>query len=70
VPVLPLAKILEDCAAPTIHFLKIDVEGAEHEVLEGLNLDRARPWIMGGRSHGTKFHGEYPRRVGASRHGP
>ena len=46
VPVLPLAKVLEDCAAPTIHFLKIDVEGAEHEVLEGLNLDRARPWIM------------------------
>jgi FkbM family methyltransferase len=46
VPVLTLAKILEDCAPPTIHFLKIDVEGAEAEVLEGLNLDRARPWII------------------------
>ena len=41
-----LEKILEDCAPPTIHFLKIDVEGAEAEVLEGLNLNRARPWII------------------------
>jgi FkbM family methyltransferase len=46
VPVLPLAKILEDCAPPIIHFLKIDVEGAELEVLEGLNLGRTRPWII------------------------
>jgi FkbM family methyltransferase len=46
VPVLTLAKILEDCAAPMIHFLKIDVEGAEAEVLEGLDLDRVRPWII------------------------
>ena len=30
----------------TIHFLKIDVEGAEAEVLEGLNLERIRPWII------------------------
>jgi FkbM family methyltransferase len=46
VPVVTLGKILEDCALPTIHFLKIDVEGAEAEVLEGLNLNRARPWII------------------------
>jgi FkbM family methyltransferase len=46
VPVLPLAKILEDCLAPTIHFLKIDVAGAEAEALEGLDLKRARPWII------------------------
>jgi hypothetical protein len=46
VPVVTLEKILEDCAPPTIHFLKIDVEGAEAEVLEGLNLNRARPWII------------------------
>jgi FkbM family methyltransferase len=47
VPVLTLAKILEDSpTSPFIHFLKIDVEGAEAEVLEGLNLDRVRPWII------------------------
>jgi FkbM family methyltransferase len=46
VPVVPLEKILRDCAPPTIHFLKIDVEGAEAEVLEGLNLHQARPWII------------------------
>jgi FkbM family methyltransferase len=46
VPVLPLAKILEDCAPSTVHFLKIDVEGAELEVLEGMNLGRVRPWII------------------------
>jgi FkbM family methyltransferase len=46
VPVLTLEKILEDCAPVTIHFLKIDVEGVEAEVLEGLNMNRARPWIV------------------------
>ena len=29
-----------------IHFLKIDVEGAEESVLEGLPLDVIRPWII------------------------
>jgi FkbM family methyltransferase len=46
VPTLALAKILQDCAPSTIHFLKIDVEGAELEVLQGLDLSRARPWII------------------------
>lgn len=46
VPVLPLTKILEDRAQSTIHFLKIDVEGAEAAVLEGLDLSRVRPWII------------------------
>ena len=46
VPVLTLTKILEDCGLPTIHFLKIDVEGAEAEVVESLNLERVRPWII------------------------
>jgi FkbM family methyltransferase len=46
VPAVTLERILEDCAPPTIHFLKIDVEGAEAEVLEGLNLNLARPWIV------------------------
>jgi FkbM family methyltransferase len=46
VPVLTLGKVLEDCAPPTVHFLKIDVEGSEKEVLEGMNFDRTRPWII------------------------
>lgn len=46
VPTVTLERILEDYAPPTIHFLKIDVEGAEAEVLESLNLNRARPWII------------------------
>jgi len=29
-----------------VHFLKIDVEGAERSVLEGLDLQRFRPWIL------------------------
>ncbi len=29
-----------------IHFLKIDVEGGEKEVLLGLDLSRFRPWIL------------------------
>ncbi|MHB8264122.1 MAG: FkbM family methyltransferase [Acidimicrobiales bacterium] len=29
-----------------IHFLKIDVEGAEKEVLEGLDLTTVHPWIV------------------------
>src|SRR3546814_544200 len=29
-----------------IHFLKIDVEGAEAEVLKGLSLNNNRPWVI------------------------
>ena len=29
-----------------IHFLKIDVEGAENQVLQGIDLNRIRPWII------------------------
>ena len=46
VPVLTLKAILENYAPPTIHFLKIDVEGAEAEVLKGLDLNSVRPWII------------------------
>jgi FkbM family methyltransferase len=53
VPVLTLTKILEDCGTPTIHFLRIDAEGAEGEVLEGLDLDRVRPWIVLVQANGT-----------------
>jgi FkbM family methyltransferase len=46
ISVLPLTQILADYASRDIHFLKIDVEGAEGEVLEGLDLGRVRPWIV------------------------
>jgi FkbM family methyltransferase len=33
-------------AGQPVHFLKIDVEGTEHEVLDGLDLASQRPWIL------------------------
>jgi FkbM family methyltransferase len=41
--------------APEIHFLKIDVEGGEFEVLEGGDFTRWRPWIILGEAHGPDF---------------
>ena len=46
VPVRRLARICEEFVAEEIHFLKIDVEGAEAEVLGGMDLQRWRPWIV------------------------
>jgi glycogen(starch) synthase len=41
-----LDSILAEHHGGEIHFLKIDVEGAEADVLAGLSLDRHRPWII------------------------
>ena len=46
VEVLRLDTILERYHPDNIHFLKIDVEGAEAEVINGLTLNRFRPWIL------------------------
>ena len=46
VPVLPLGVILKDFEARPIHFLKIDVEGFEENVLASIDLRRIRPWIL------------------------
>ena len=47
VPCLPLNAALEDLVgARDVHWLKIDVEGAEHDVLNGWSPDALRPWIM------------------------
>lgn len=46
VPVARLTTICEQYPQEEIHFLKIDVEGAEHLVLKGLNLRKIRPWII------------------------
>lgn len=41
-----LNTILEKYGSDPIHFLKIDVEGGEAAVIDGLDLDRYRPWIL------------------------
>jgi FkbM family methyltransferase len=46
VPVRRLTEICEEFVRGDIHFLKIDVEGFEAEVIKGLDLSRFRPWIL------------------------
>ena len=46
VEVMTLAEICRVHAAPEVHFLKIDVEGAERQVLEGADFVACRPWVM------------------------
>jgi len=41
-----LDDIIAEYAIDDIHFLKVDVEGAEDSVMESISLDRHRPWIM------------------------
>ncbi len=41
-----LASVLREHAPRDIHFLKIDVEGAEAEVIAGADLRAHRPWIV------------------------
>ena len=47
VPMRPLTDICAEYAAGRdIHFLKIDVEGFESDVLKGMDFQRFRPWIV------------------------
>lgn len=46
VPLRTLAGVCADHAPAAIHFLKIDVEGFEAEVLRGMDLQRWRPWVL------------------------
>ncbi len=46
VEVQTLAQVCETYAPPAIHFLKIDVEGAEAAVLQGADFTRFRPWLV------------------------
>lgn len=41
-----LSQVCEKHCNSPIHFLKIDVEGAEKDVIEGLDLGKIRPWII------------------------
>lgn len=43
---LPLQEVLDQYSDGPIHFLKIDVEGYEEEVLKSLDLKKSRPWIV------------------------
>jgi FkbM family methyltransferase len=46
VPLRTLADICAEHVQGEIHFLKIDVEGFEGEVLKGMDLQRWRPWVL------------------------
>jgi FkbM family methyltransferase len=46
VPTTTLAGIFSRWAPENVHFLKIDVEGMEKEVLAGADFSRHRPWII------------------------
>ena len=46
VPVRTLDALCAEAGLDEAHFLKIDVEGAEAEVLRGISLDRLRPWVV------------------------
>jgi FkbM family methyltransferase len=46
VPVRPLHDICAEYRRDDIHFLKIDVEGFEAEVLQGMDFERFRPWLL------------------------
>jgi FkbM family methyltransferase len=46
IPVLPLADICNRHVSGEIHFLKIDVEGAEKQVLLGMDFKKWRPWLI------------------------
>jgi len=41
-----ITDICEEHKVETVHFLKIDVEGAEKQVLEGIDFTKIRPWII------------------------
>lgn len=46
VPSLRLTDVFDQYCINTIHFLKIDVEGGEEDVLQGIDLQKTRPWII------------------------
>ena len=46
VPITTLAAVLDDLGDQEVHFLKIDVEGYERQVLRGTDFAKVRPWIV------------------------
>ena len=43
---LTLDDVCREHVTGEVHFLKVDVEGAEAEVIEGFSLAKVRPWIL------------------------
>ncbi len=46
VPIFPMKELLAPYAGHEIHFLKIDVEGMEEDVIAGMDFVKHRPWIL------------------------
>ncbi|MDR5671030.1 FkbM family methyltransferase, partial [Burkholderia cenocepacia] len=46
VPCLTLSDLFDQIGQRDIHWMKIDVEGFERQVLEGWANHQARPWIV------------------------
>lgn len=46
VPALRLDQILAEHVTGDIHFLLVDVEGAEEQVLRSVDLEKWRPWVI------------------------
>jgi len=46
VPCLTLGSLLDSCNQTEVHWLKIDVEGMEKDVIEGWLPSTVRPWIV------------------------
>lgn len=46
VPITTLTNICQQYVLDEIHFLKIDVEGFEKAVIDGIDLQHYRPWIL------------------------
>jgi FkbM family methyltransferase len=46
IPVTTMAALLNDLGDQEVHFLKIDVEGYERQVLRGADFTNVRPWIV------------------------
>lgn len=46
VQVLPLREVLRSVSGKEIHFLKIDAEGSERDVLLGMDFEHFHPWVI------------------------
>jgi FkbM family methyltransferase len=46
VPIFPMKELLAPYAGREIHFLKIDVEGMEEDVIAGMDFKKYQPWIL------------------------
>jgi FkbM family methyltransferase len=58
VPVITLDDLLEKVPGTEVHWMKIDVEGAEQRVLQGWKTSPIRPWVVVVESVEPATHGE------------